>query len=144
MRSVRRFLDVIPFVLLPLSTTLSQLVNIQLSTNTDPQSETAIAIHPVTPSYSLAVWRDWTSSAQQQAGVAFTTDSWNSSTLSIISPDQTRPWGSDPSAAFDRNGNVFYCGIFSGSTSDWNLFVAHRPLDNSSWSFTQLTSYPNG
>jgi hypothetical protein len=125
-----------------LDPSLSQIKNIQLTSNTYTQSEPYIAIHPTNPHYSLAVWKDFYNSQTQQAGCAFTNDGWNTFTTTILNnliPNY--PYGSDPSAALDNHGNVFYCGIFEGPNYPWNLFVARRTLTNSTWAYTQLTNY---
>jgi len=96
--------------------------NIQITTNTKDQSETAIAINPVNNKHLMVVWNDFKDAVdpdaakKAKAGYAFSTDGGNTwPIVNVILPYDrdgiNYTWGFDPSCAFDRSNNAYYCYV---------------------------------
>lgn len=91
--------------------------NERVTDNSYDQSETAIAISPLHPNLLLASWNDFRptqfASSGPKPGFAFSTDGGNNWFGGIIEQTtQSYPLGVDPSVAFDRRGQAFYCVIW--------------------------------
>jgi hypothetical protein len=120
-------------VLMTISAALygQQFTNIAVATNPYDQSETAIAVSPLNLNYVMGVWNDFRGGQFVGPGYGFSTDGGNTWYDAVISPLPTPyTFGFDPSVAFDRYGNAFYC------------YVAYSPFARVAVSRT--TSFPPG
>ncbi len=117
--------------------------NVQVTTNTLDQSETAVAISPLSTSIQLAAWNDTQDDQFSQPGFGFTTNGGNTWALGLL-PDVINPsliWGFDPSVAFDRSGNAYYCYIAS-SGGLGPVYVARTTTFQPpfTWQLTQVST----
>ncbi len=113
--------------------------NIRITTNALDQSETAIAVDPLNSKHIMAVWNDFkdagTDPKKAKAGYAFSTDGGTTwSTIGVIPPhddnNTTYTWGFDPSCAFDRSNNAYYCYIARKADLSQTLGPVHLSRTN--------------
>lgn len=126
------FVNGIIALLAPLVIWGQTYTNIQITTNTNDQSETSIAIDPLNSQRLMATWNSLSGSTALPPGYSFSMDgglTW--STPSSVLPSGYS-FGYDPSCAFDRSGNAFYCYIAStGSLSA--VYVSKTTNLGASW-----------
>lgn len=121
------------FIAVPM---FSQTSNVRVTTNSADQSETAIALSSLNSSLFAATWNDFRSDYFSQAGYAFSTNagsSWSEGILRAPTERSGYIYGFDPSVAFDRNGNVFYCYIATDDIRLGATYVARSTNQGSTW-----------
>lgn len=91
----------------------AQFTNIRISNSIYRQTEPIITVNPLNQNILLAAWNDWRpieNNIYSKPGYAFSTNSGQSWIDAIeLPPGFTN--GYDPSVAFDKYGNAFYCYI---------------------------------
>jgi hypothetical protein len=102
-------------ILLMWSVSHAQWSSVEIETNGYDQSEPAVAYSPANSNYLMAVWNDWRpdqGNAFAKPGYAFSTDNGGNWSRGLL-PTREAGYqnGYDPSCAFDRNGNAYYCYI---------------------------------
>jgi hypothetical protein len=112
--------------------------NIPVSQRPHSESETAIAFSPVNPGYVLAGWNAKITGVGDKSGYAFSYDGGQSWADSLL-VDPIDPMGIDPSVAFDRHGNAFFCHIGGIDNSENWIRVWRRAVPNGSWTQTPVS-----
>jgi hypothetical protein len=112
----------------------SQYPNRQVTNNPYDQSETAIAVDPINNMNIISVWNDYRIDTNQayRAGYGISTDggsTWLEGILDISSLLPEYKYGANPSVAFDRYGNVFYCYVACDGTEDGQAIVVVKSSD---------------
>lgn len=119
----------------------SQYPTTYVTNDLKDQSETAIAISPSNPSLLMSVWNDF-HYGNSKPGYAFSTDGGNSwTTEDVIPAHDGYTNGVDPSAAFDRYGNAYYCYIASLNGGYGPIYVSKTTTFQPpvSWSHKQVS-----
>ena len=96
----QRHLLTIIVLFLSITIASAQISNLAVTTNTQDQSETAIAISPLNSNYLLGAWNDFRSVTFLEPGYAFSTDGGSTWNDAVVTPPGYR-YGFDPSVAFD-------------------------------------------
>jgi hypothetical protein len=123
MKKHQKILTVI-VLLLAVASVYAQFPNVRVSSNTYDQSETAIAVSSLNGNYLLGTWNDFRSNVFSQAGYAFSVNggyTWNGG---LMPTHDGYSYGFDPSCAFDRYGNAFYCYCAYISSSNQPVYVS--------------------
>jgi hypothetical protein len=115
--------------------------NIPITSFPKEQSETAITVNPLNPNHLMVVWNDFKDAGTPQiakkskAGYAFSTDGGNNWSIIGVIPVDTLDgteytWGFDPSCAFDRSGNAYYCYVARKTDLSQDLGPVHLSKTN--------------
>ena len=85
---MRTKLYILAVIVLFLANTVafSQFTNIAVTTNTQDQSETTIAISPLNSNYLLGAWNDFRSVTFAEPGYAFSTDGGSTWNDAVVTP----------------------------------------------------------
>jgi len=105
---MKHILLMLCFVLLAISDSFAQFANISITTNTLDQSEPTIAVSPLNSNNILSAWNDFRVGFSKP-GYAFSTNNGANWTEKILTPPVNYTNGFDPSIAYDRYNNIFYC-----------------------------------
>jgi hypothetical protein len=121
---------------------LAYPLNRPVGSDSTSQSETSIAVSPVNDNNVATGW-NVRSTTGDVSGFGHSTDGGITWTGEILT-DINNPKGIDPSVAFDRFGNVYFCHIGGNATQNW-IRVWRKVFTGSSWSQVQVsnTSIPN-
>jgi hypothetical protein len=132
--------NAIVVLLAPLVIWSQTYTNIRITTNTNDQSETAVAIDPLNSQKLMATWNSFSASAILPPGYSFSTDgglTWSTPAGVPSPPSYDR--GFDPSCTFDRLGNAFYCYIAStGGLGP--VYVSKTTNLGTSWTHANVSS----
>jgi len=124
--------------------------NIQITTDSNDQSETAVAVDPMNNNHLMVVWNDFkdagTNGKKSKAGYAFSTNAGESWSVIGVIPEHTLDgtqymWGFDPSCTFDRTGNAYYCYVARKIDLTQELGPVHLSRTNnngSTWNHTRV------
>ncbi|MDI6767727.1 MAG: sialidase family protein, partial [Bacteroidota bacterium] len=126
----------------------SQYPNRQVTGNPYDQSETAIAVSPLNSMNIIGAWNDYRIDNNRiyRAGVGISTDgggTWRDSILDASSLEGLSgyDYGCNPSVAFDRYGNVYYCYVAVGQDGDSAAIVVARSNNQGqNWTYTKVSS----
>lgn len=131
---------IVSSLLMTVPALFAQYPNVRLTLNSDDQHETAIAVNPVNPKWLMAVWNDFRSEPYEP-GYSFSTDGATTWTTEAVIPDHDGyEYGFDPSCAWDRYGNAYYCyvahsegqpvqrQIYVSKTTDFGANWQHSPV----------------
>lgn len=129
------------FVLLPCSGYSQEVTEVGIMTEGHEQSETAIAVDPLNSFHFMWTWNDFQHDASEP-GFGFTTDGGETWIVNIV-PDIEGPpdfdLGVDPSCAFDKFGNAFYCYMAQEVTVGTNAIYVSRTTDNGeAWNHSRV------
>ncbi len=139
---MKNSLIIISILIFSFANTFSQFINKNITEDSNTQSETMIAIDPLNSSVLLAVWNDFQPSINNWsvAGYSFTQDLFETKTSGFRRPVGFT-YSYDPSAAFDKYGNAFYCYIAtSGLHSNGPVYLSITTDLGNFWSDIQVSN----
>ena len=119
----------------------AQFTNIAVTTNTRDQSETTIAISPLNSNYLLGAWNDFRSVYFAKPGYAFSTDGGSTWNDAVVTPPGYE-YGFDPSVAFDKYGNAYYCYVAAPDRVLGPIYVSRTTTFQPpfSWNHVQVST----
>ncbi|HRN27333.1 MAG TPA: T9SS type A sorting domain-containing protein [Ignavibacteriaceae bacterium] len=125
------------FLVIAFTYSFAQFTNVAVTTNSYDQSETTIAISPLNSNNTLAAWNDFrviNGNGYSKAGYAFSTNNGTTWSEKILVPPTGYLNGFDPSVAYDRYGNSFYCYVAYLIGPIGNIYVSRTTnLNNVDW-----------
>lgn len=135
------------FLVIAAACSYAQFTNVAIDTNTYDQSEPTIAVSPQNSNYVLAAWNDCRNingNGNSKPGYAFSTGAGQTWSAAIVTPPNYQN-GSDPSVAFDRYGNAFYCyAAFQGSPQPLgNVYVSRTTNLGIVWNHKRVSVLNN-
>lgn len=111
-----------------------QFPNKRITTNQLHQNEPTIAVSPLESDHFLAAWNDYGILYDySKPGYAFSTDGGQNWSVNILQPPSGFTNGYDPSVAFDRYGNAFYCYIASIGIDQGPVYVSRTTDFGQNW-----------
>ncbi len=133
---MKTFRVFILILIISVSRSLSQQTNVSVVSAVQDQSEATVAVSPLNSNLLIAAWNDFQYTNNSSAGFSFSTDagqSWSDFDALEI-PSHTG--GFDPSVAFDRYGNAFYCCIATGGS--YSVYVSRTSDLGITWQYKDV------
>jgi hypothetical protein len=131
---MKAYKHIILFLVIAASYSFAQFTNVAITTNTADQSEPTIAVSPINSNNVLGAWNEFRSGSFSKAGYAYSTNKGTTWTEKILVAPSGYTYGFDPSVAYDRYGNAFYCYIAYSVGPLGNVYVSRTTnLSNEDW-----------
>ncbi len=123
----------------------AQYPNTQVTNNPNDQSETAIAVSPVNSMNVIGAWNDYRYPPYvYKPAFGISTDggsTWREDTLSADSVLTGYVYGTNPSVAYDRYGNVFYCYVAMDGSDDGSAIVVAKSSNlGINWTYKKVST----